>query len=83
MPVLATKDATMQRFGTVNSFDEVSGHGSIRPINAGSDLGFESSDLSLVELPLARRADGPTGCRCRDDGLSAAKLPFSAGESND
>ena len=74
----------MKRFGTVNSFDEVSGHASIRPNNACSDLGLESSDLSLVELPLARRANGPSGCRCRDDGLSAAKLtPFSAGESND
>jgi cold shock CspA family protein len=38
----------MKQFGTVNSFNEASGHGSIRPNNGGSDLGFETSDLSFI-----------------------------------
>lgn len=48
MVALAKKDAAMKQFGTVNSFNEASGHGSIRPDNGGSDLGFESSDLSFI-----------------------------------
>lgn len=48
MVALAKKDAAMKQFGTVNSFNAASGHGSIRPDNDGSDLGFDSSDLSFI-----------------------------------
>ena len=40
----------MRHSGTVQSFDEASGHGSIRPDNGGCDLSFETSDLSLVGM---------------------------------
>jgi cold shock CspA family protein len=40
----------MKHSGIVHSFDQASGHGSIRPDNGGCDLGFESTDLSLVGM---------------------------------
>jgi len=36
----------MKHFGIVQSFDEVAGHGSIRPEDGGRDLGFERSAMS-------------------------------------
>jgi len=45
---LVKEDAAMKQFGTVNSFNEASGHGFIRPDNGGNDLGFETSDLSFI-----------------------------------
>jgi cold shock CspA family protein len=40
----------MRHSGIVHSFDQASGHGLIRPDNGGCDLGFESSDLSLIGI---------------------------------
>jgi len=42
--------AQVKRSGTVQSFDEASGHGSIRPDDGGSDVGFETSDLSVAGM---------------------------------
>jgi cold shock CspA family protein len=36
----------MKHFGIVQSFDEATGHGSIRPENGGRDLGFDRNGLS-------------------------------------
>jgi cold shock CspA family protein len=36
----------MKHFGIVLSFDEATGHGSIRPENGGRDLGFDRNGLS-------------------------------------
>ncbi len=36
----------MKQFGTVKSFDEVKGQGSITPEKGGEDLRFERSELS-------------------------------------
>ena len=36
----------MKLFGTVNSFDSVKGHGSIKQEAGGVDLGFERSAIS-------------------------------------
>jgi cold shock CspA family protein len=48
MPILAfgTKELTMKLFGTVNSFDNDKGHGSIKQEAGGADLGFERSAIS-------------------------------------
>lgn len=35
----------MKHFGTVQSFNETTGHGFIRPENGGKDLGFERSEI--------------------------------------
>ena len=35
----------MKHFGTVQSFNEATGHGFIRPENGGKDLGFERSEM--------------------------------------
>ncbi|HEV2594883.1 MAG TPA: hypothetical protein VGU01_06760 [Sphingomicrobium sp.] len=35
----------MKHFGTVQSFNETTGHGYIRPENSGRDLGFERSEI--------------------------------------
>jgi cold shock CspA family protein len=35
----------MKHFGTVQSFNEVTGHGFIHPDNGGKDLGFERSEI--------------------------------------
>jgi len=40
----------MKHSGIVHSFDETGGHGFIKPDDGGCDLGFESSDLSLVGI---------------------------------
>ena len=42
--------AHVKRSGTVESFDGASGHGSIRPDDGGSDVGFETSDLSVAGM---------------------------------
>ena len=56
-------------FGTVNSFDNENGHGSIKSEASGADLGFERSDLwwdNKMNTPVAGErfsyADG-TGSR--------------------
>jgi cold shock CspA family protein len=43
----------MKLFGTVNSFDNDQGHGSIKPEAGGADLGFERSAISwdAKEIP--------------------------------
>jgi cold shock CspA family protein len=48
MPILAfgTKELIMKLFGTVNSFDNGKGHGTIKPEAGGVDLGFERSAIS-------------------------------------
>jgi cold shock CspA family protein len=38
---LEIEDTIMKHFGVVQSFDEPTGHGSIRPDNGGRDLAFE------------------------------------------
>jgi cold shock CspA family protein len=40
--------ARVERSGTVQSFDDASGYGSIRPDDGGSHVGFETTDPSLV-----------------------------------
>jgi cold shock CspA family protein len=47
-PILAfgTKESTMKNFGTLNSFDNDQGHGSIKPEAGGDNLNFERSAFS-------------------------------------
>jgi len=40
----------LKHSGTVQSFNDASGRGSIRPDDGGSDVGFETSDLSVVGM---------------------------------
>jgi cold shock CspA family protein len=42
--------ARVTHSGTVQSFNDASGRGSIRPDDGGSDVGFETSDLSVVGM---------------------------------
>jgi len=42
---LARKDMSMKHFGTVKSFDENEGRGSIKPETGGDELRFERSAL--------------------------------------
>ena len=39
----------MKLFGTVKSFDEAKGHGSIKPEQGGDELGFERSAISWTD----------------------------------
>ena len=41
--VSAKKDNTMKLFGTVKSFDEIKGYGTIKPEAGGDELRFEKS----------------------------------------
>jgi CspA family cold shock protein len=43
MAVSAKKDDIMKLFGTVKTFDEIKGHGSIKPEAGGDELRFEKS----------------------------------------
>lgn len=38
-------------FGTIISFDDKKGHGSLRPETGGPNLGFERSDISWANKP--------------------------------
>src|SRR5690348_16978360 len=42
--------AHVERSGTVHSFDELSGHGTIRPDEGGADVGFGTSDLAFAGI---------------------------------
>jgi len=42
--------ARVKHSGTVQSFNDASGRGSIRPDDGGSDVGFETSNLSVVGM---------------------------------
>lgn len=44
----------MKHFGIVQSFDEATGHGSIRPENGGTDLGFQRSGMAWDRMVPAR-----------------------------
>jgi len=44
----------MEHFGTVQSFNETTGHGFIRPENGGTDLGFERSEILWDPMVLPR-----------------------------
>jgi cold shock CspA family protein len=41
--VLAKKDNIMKLYGTVKTFDEIKGYGTIKPEAAGDELRFEKS----------------------------------------
>ncbi len=41
--VSAKKDISMKLFGTVKTYDEAKGHGTIKPEAAGDELRFEKS----------------------------------------
>jgi cold shock CspA family protein len=42
----ATKEQTMKYFGTVKTFDTITGHGEIKPEVAGSDLPFQRGAIA-------------------------------------
>ena len=42
--------ARVKHSGTVQSFNDASGRGSIRPDDGGGDVGFETSDLSVAGM---------------------------------
>jgi cold shock CspA family protein len=44
--VSAKKDTIMKLFGTVNSFDQTKGYGTIRPEAGGGELRFDDSAFS-------------------------------------
>lgn len=45
----------MKHFGTVQSFNDASGHGIIKPENGGRDLGFERSSMLCHPMVSPRR----------------------------
>jgi cold shock CspA family protein len=53
-PVLA-KDGAMKHFGTVQSFDDATGHGFIKPENGGRDLDFKRSSMQWDRMVSPRR----------------------------
>lgn len=44
----------MRHFGTVQSFDQASGHGTLEPENGGRDLGFERTAMLWDQMASPR-----------------------------
>jgi cold shock CspA family protein len=77
------KDTAMKHFGTVQSFNETTGHGFIRPDDGGRDLAFDSSEILWDPMVSPR-----TGARLsyhlsgRNGHASAINLQLAAGRTS-
>jgi len=89
MTAFAMKDRAMKHFGIIQSFNETTGHGFIRPENGGRDLSFDRSEIlweptvsPTCGMRLSYRLSGRNGEASAIDLQMASEVAISSGRKS-